>query len=284
MGEISRRDFLNGVVGTVASTLLSRLPTASASDFDSIDDITEKMLKELGTSTKDDVKDYKYRYCDNASVVVNACIKGYKIEYWAYDHGIERLMVKSEKKQWDFWGEGSLEKGVTFFSSDHGLCKTEGAILKYAMPMCNRVRDLLDINVHLQDCKGRDLTHVVDSLSKNVLSAKEFETKYQGDLFLASYKKEDFTIKYEFYKRNKKIDFIIRDGENWLRFFVGYGMLGNVDRIYLYINDSYFWVDSGKLTKFPRKVYNEYSAMNIVNKAKEIEAYLTSNIRNIKDA
>lgn len=160
--------------------------------------------------------------------------------------------------------------------------------MEYALPVCKRVRDILDINVHLQDWKGRDLTHVVDTLSKKVLSVEDFKVEHKDGLILASYKKEDFSIKYESNNRDKKVDFTVRDGENWLRFFVGYNRSNNIDRIYLYANNSYFWVDysllhpNGKLDRFPKKVYDEESARGIVNKGKEIERYLSSTIENTK--
>jgi hypothetical protein len=291
MGEaINRRDFLRQTgVGAIAATLssasaISASNNTSARNFDSMDSRAGEILEELLTLER---KDIPYRRgrpdCDDdTSFLICTNTPNYHMDYFVKTDGSEELIVGGDLK---FCGK-KTPTGVELASFGYINGKQFGP--KAGVSAFLRIRELLGIEIHSQNCKGKDLTSLVnDLLAKVSFVELEVKSSFPLDNIKASFEKRNFKVEYEFDGRKKAVDFTIIDEKKKLNFWALYNENGDIDTMNLGVysskfNQSNFELFLGKLRRFPIKVYNEPSAMGIVAMAKGIEMYLTSTIKNKK--
>lgn len=177
MRGISRRDFPAVILGLVTSFGLGYFlgratPKSEPNEPKSIDDLTDSMIGALNSATKDDVNLLGVDYWDNTPFDVYANIREYCIKYSVTRRGDEWMTIKlapsalenkrsyalfmaSNDRAWYFQGEGQLNINSNFSYHDRVDDKHETFDSGYAGIIPVRIRDLLDIDKHIQNCKVR---------------------------------------------------------------------------------------------------------------------------------
>jgi hypothetical protein len=285
---INRRDFL-GLLGMGATTAVATsigLPTASAislQEFDSLDELTENMLKELSSeATWSDLKPGSYRveYLDDASVRVRAYVGDYHLDYWGNRHNLkEGLKVSLGRTDWMVTMKNSeIMSFYTYFPMWEFNPKEANALVR-------RIKDLLDVGVHLKRAQGKDQTDLVSKFLEKAESVEKCDVKYDSVYFTinASHKEGDFKIEYKLDREwlTPRLEIKISDGKDKIKLDGHYNENKGFEDMCLKVNNSNFTLESGKLSEFPIGVYTKASAQGIVNRAEQFAKRLTCTIKNI---